>query len=94
MTRRFALSPAAQRIESIGDHVAVFNTSSFETHLCNETAGALLELIADAPRRVDELAARLAQWLVPEQRGRAAMHVEALLEQLMSLGLVDSEEAL
>jgi PqqD family protein of HPr-rel-A system len=93
MTRRFALAPAAGRVAPIGDCVAVFNAASFETHVCNPAAGALLELIAEQPRSVDELAAHLAEWLAPEQRATAAAHAEAVLEQLRSLGLVNCQEA-
>jgi PqqD family protein of HPr-rel-A system len=83
------LTAAAARIEALGSQVAVFNSTSFETHLVNEAAGALLLNIAETPRTAAELAELLAELLRPAERGNAATYARDTLARLESLGLVD-----
>jgi PqqD family protein of HPr-rel-A system len=85
---RFALSPSASRLETVGRHLVVFDESSWDTHVLNEAAGALLLSIAEAPRTVDEIAAMLAELLIDSERSRAEAHAQATVEQLHSLGLI------
>lgn len=86
---RYTLAPAAARIEPVGSYVAVFNAASFETHLVNAAAAALLHAFAEAPRSAEQLADLLAELLGTEERGAAAVHVRDALARLESLGLVD-----
>lgn len=86
--RRYALAPAAARIEPIGEHLAVFNAASFETHLVNPSAGVLLQAIAEAPRSMDELAGALAHRLAPEEGENVTAHVETAITQFLRLGLI------
>ena len=85
---RFALAPAVARIEPLGRQLVVFNSASYETHLFNEAAGALLQFIAETPRAPDELQELLAELLTDRERDEAQAHARAALEQLRSLGLV------
>jgi PqqD family protein of HPr-rel-A system len=86
--RRYALASAAARIEPMGEHLAVFNGASFETHLLNPAAGVLLQAIAEAPRSMDELAGALAHRLAPEEVSNVAAHVETAIGQFLRLGLI------
>jgi PqqD family protein of HPr-rel-A system len=87
--RRYALASAAARIEAIGDHLAVFNSASFETHLVNPSAGVLLQAIAERPRSVEELAGTLTHQLAPQEAGNVAAHVETAIAQFLRLGLIE-----
>jgi PqqD family protein of HPr-rel-A system len=83
---RFALAPSATRLETVGRHLIVFDESSWDTHVLNEAAGALLLSTAEAPRTVPELTALLADLLVEPERAQA--HAQGTVEHLCLLGLV------
>lgn len=87
-TTRFAIAPAAVRVEPLGVDLLVFNAVSWETHLLNQAAGAVLQFISQSPRSGEEVAALLADLLVERERPMAARHAKATVEQLESLGLV------
>lgn len=85
---RFALAPAATRLEPVGHHLIVFDEAAWDTHVLNEAAGALLLSMAEAPRSVSELGALLGELLTESERPRAEAHAQAAVEQLHALGLV------
>lgn len=85
---RFALAPAATRLETVGQHLFVFDELSWDTHVLNEAAGALLLSIAETPRTVNELEALLRDLLAESERPRAEAHARATVDQLRALGLV------
>ena len=85
---RFALAPAASRLEPIGQHLIVFDEVSWDTHVLNESAGALLLSIAEAPRTVSELESLLCDLLTESERPRAEAYARAAIDQLYCLGLV------
>jgi len=88
---RFALTPAASRFESVGEHLIVFNEVSWDTHLLNKAMAALLLSMTESPRTLDELTALLEEVLVDAERPRAGAYAVAAVEQLRSLGLVGPE---
>lgn len=74
-------------VEPVGGAWAVFSSSSGETHLLNDAAAALLELLEAGPANVIDLQFRLAEdmGISPEDLG--PLVVEAT-EQLRHAGLV------
>ena len=85
---RYALAPSATRLEAVGRHLMVFDGSSWDTHVLNEAAGALLMSISESPRTLGDLAMLLADLLNESERPRAEAHAHATVEQLRSLGLI------
>ena len=85
---RFTLAPAASRLESVGRDLVVFDEVSWDTHLLNEAAAALLLSMSESPRTLDELTALLEDALVEAERSRARAYAAETVEQLRSLGLV------
>jgi len=85
---QFTLAPSATRLETVGRHLIVFDESSWDTHVLNEAAAALLLSIAETPRTLDDVAALLAEWLTDSERPLAAAHARATVDQLRSLGLI------
>ena len=85
---RFALAPSATRLEAVGRHLIVFDESSWDTHVLNEAAGALLLSIAEAPRTESELTALLADLLTESERSQAQAHARGTVDRLRALGLV------
>ena len=85
---RFALAPSATRLETVGRHLIVFDEASWDTHVLNAAAGAMLLSIAEAPRTVDELTALLEELLRESERPQAGAHARATLDQLHALGLI------
>jgi PqqD family protein of HPr-rel-A system len=90
---QFALARADTRIETLGEDVVVFNAASWETHLLNAAAGAVLLAIAERPRSDAQLAGLLGE-LLPDGDGAAARdHARAAVGQLAALGLVVAVES-
>lgn len=94
--RRYRAVPDI-RVLDFGDEVVVFNPLSWDAHLLNAAAAAVLELLIEAPRSDDDIAAFLREALHDAERNAAAEHARRLLEELTRLGLVrtiDGESAL
>jgi PqqD family protein of HPr-rel-A system len=89
---QFALARADTRIDMLGDDAVVFNPSSWETHLLNPAAAAILLAIARAPKTDAELADLLGRLLRDGDRSAAQHHAQATVGQLGSLGLVVAVE--
>lgn len=76
------------RIREFDDEAVVFEPVSWDAHLLNPAAVAVLELLVEAPRTEHEVAVFLGEALSPDERSRAGEHAHRLLADLQSLGLV------
>lgn len=83
------LSPTEIRIARFGDEALVFNPSSWQTHLFNQTALDALEAL-QVPRSIDELAQEvfaIDHSSSAEDREEARSMLNSLLSELKMLGL-------
>ncbi|MCX8113647.1 MAG: HPr-rel-A system PqqD family peptide chaperone [Burkholderiaceae bacterium] len=71
-----------------GDEFVVFNPLSWDAHLLNAAAAAVLDLLAEAPHTETDVAAFLQETLLDSEREAAPEHARQLLEELIRLGLV------
>jgi PqqD family protein of HPr-rel-A system len=85
----FALTGPVRSVE-LDDGSAVFNPISWDTHLLNSAATAVLQFIEEAPRAEGEVVALLEELLDAGSRSEAARHAAAVLDELQRLGLVGS----
>lgn len=76
------------RIRYFDDEAVVFDPLSWDAHLLNPAAIAVLELLIDTPRSEDEVADFLAEVLHAEERDHAAAHAHRLTGELLALSLV------
>jgi PqqD family protein of HPr-rel-A system len=76
------------RVRELDDDAVVFEPVSWEAHLLNPAARAVLELLREAARTESEVAAFLRDALQPHERAEAPAHAQRLLGELQSLGLV------
>ena len=88
--RAFALTGPLSSVE-LDDGSAVFNPISWDTHLLNSSATAVLQFISDAPRTEGEVVVLLEELLEAGSRPEAAGHAAAVLGELQRLGLIRSE---
>jgi PqqD family protein of HPr-rel-A system len=84
---RFAAT-AGLRVHDFGDLCAVFDPLSWDAHLLNPAAIAVIDRLAEHPHTVLEVEAFLAEALRPQERGLAHDHAQGLLAELSSLGLI------
>lgn len=70
------------------DEAVVFDPLSWDAHLLNPAAIAVLELLLEAPRSEDVIAAFLREALQPEEQPQASAHAQQLISELRALGLV------
>ncbi len=75
-----------------GDEFIVFNPLSWDAHLLNAAAAAVLDLLAEAPRSAAEVGAFLAEALQESERESASEHAAHLLEELNRLGLAQAAD--
>jgi PqqD family protein of HPr-rel-A system len=80
-------------IRRFDDEAIVFDSLSWDAHLLNPAAVAVLELILDAPKSETEIAEFLKTVLVQEEQSHAAAHARRLIGELQSLGLIRRTEA-
>ena len=90
---RYALAPGGARHASLGHHLVVFNSSSWETHVLNAAAAEVFLALVEGPRTAAEISALLADLLRPDERSSAPAHAETTLAQLQALGLVVASNA-
>lgn len=76
------------RAREFGDEAVVFDPLSWDAHLLNPAAFAVLELLLEAPRSENEVVAFLAEALHPNEQPQAPSHAHRLIDGLQSLGLV------
>jgi PqqD family protein of HPr-rel-A system len=79
---------AGLRLRHFGDEAVVFDPVSWDAHLLNPAAIAVLELLLDSPHSEAEVVAFLANALHPDEQPHAAGHGKRLIEDLRSLALV------
>jgi len=89
---RFAVIDQVRVLE-FEDEAVVFNPLSWDAHLLNSAAIAVLALLLEAPRSQDEIAAFLREALQPEEQPQASAHAQRLITELQALGLVRQSEA-
>ena len=70
------------------DECVVFNPLSWDAHLLNTAAAAVLEYLLSEARTTAEIEAYLRHLLVHSEQHRAALYSKQLLEELKHLGLV------
>ncbi len=80
------------RVHAFEDEAVVFDPLSWDAHLLNPAAIAVLELLLEAPRSEDEIAAFLREALQPEEQPQASAHAQRLISELQALGLVRLSE--
>lgn len=76
------------RILDFADEFVVFNPLSWDAHLLNAAAAAVLDLLAEAPHTEGGVAAFLREMLLDGERDAAPEHARQLLDELIRLGLV------
>lgn len=72
----------------LDDEAVVFEPLSWDAHVLNPAAHAVLDLLLEGARTEDEVAAFLAEALEPAERAAAHGHARRLLGELQSLRLV------
>lgn len=87
---RFSITEGL-RIVDLDDDRVVFEPLSWDAHLLNPAAAAVLDLFLQGPHSVDEVAVFLAEALDPRERLAANEHARRLIDELLSLGVVHSE---
>lgn len=70
------------------EEAVVFSPLSWDAHLLNPAAAAVLELLQEAPRSETEVVDFLAEALRSEDKPRAADLSRQLIRELLSLGLI------
>jgi PqqD family protein of HPr-rel-A system len=84
---RYARSPGL-RLESLGDAWAAFSARSGDTLQLNNEAAAVLEVLAQGPLSLGELAESLAQASETDP-ALVVARLDELWPQLLSIGFVD-----
>lgn len=69
--------------------MVVFDDLSWDAHLLNGAASAVLDLLRQAPRSEQDIADFLCDALHPSEQPAAASHAQRLLAELVSLGLAN-----
>jgi PqqD family protein of HPr-rel-A system len=92
---RFAESPRERfaavdglRLCVLDDDVVVFDPLSWDAHLLNPAARAVLDLLLEAPQSEAEVEAFLLEALQPGEQTKAMTHARKLVGELQALGLV------
>lgn len=76
------------RLRLFDDEAVVFDPFSWDAHLLNPAAIAVLELLLETPRSEDDLADFLEKTLRPDERPLAPAHARRLVGELQALGLI------
>lgn len=76
------------RIVDLDDDRVVFEPLSWDAHLLNPAAAAVLDLFLQGPQSVDAVVAFLADALDPSERPSAQEHARRLVAELQALGLL------
>ena len=82
------------RVLEFEDEAVVFNPLSWDAHLLNPAAIAVLELLLEAPRSESEIVAFLREALQPEEQPQASAYAQRLISELQTLGLVRLSESI
>jgi PqqD family protein of HPr-rel-A system len=76
------------RIHDFGDECVAFDPLSWDAHLLNPSATAVLDLLSEGPYTEMQVEMFLADALLPDERNQARDHTRRLIDELMSLGLI------
>jgi PqqD family protein of HPr-rel-A system len=76
------------RLRLFDDEAVVFDPLSWDAHLLNPAAFAVLELLLEVPRSEAEVTAFLTEALQAEEHSQVPAHARRLIGELQSLGLV------
>jgi len=87
MTLRYA-AVAGIRAFDFGDERVVFNPLSWDAHLLNPAAAAVLDLLADGAQDMDGVENYLRELLLDTERDEATAHARRLVDELAQLGIV------
>lgn len=87
MTLRYAAVEGIRAFD-FGDESIVFNPLSWDAHLLNAAAAAVLELFAGGAQSEQDVENYLRELLVAPDGADAALHMRRLLDELAQLGLV------
>jgi PqqD family protein of HPr-rel-A system len=74
-----------------GEESIVFNESSGNTHLLNPTAAKILLIVQSKPSSAEEISLKIASESGLGADGKILQHVNAVLETLDNLGLIEPE---
>ncbi len=77
---------------AFGTDLILFNPLSWETHVLNEAASAVLELIEEAPRSIEEIAEFFFEALTDSEQARALEHAKKVISDLEALELIRKED--
>jgi PqqD family protein of HPr-rel-A system len=88
---RFA-AVAGLRVRHLDNEAIVFDPLSWDAHVLNPAALAVLELIQERARSGAEIVSFLCDVLRADEQPRASFHARRLLEELRSLGLIRSDQ--
>jgi PqqD family protein of HPr-rel-A system len=91
MSVRFAATDGI-RVLNFEDESIVFNPTSWDAHLLNAAAAAVLESLAQGPRSVRDIEVLLREALRETEQADASEHAQRLLREFEQLGLVHSIE--
>lgn len=78
----------ALRFRTFDDEAVVFDPVSWDAHLLNPAALAVLELFLEAPRSTEDIVSFLADALEAVEQTDAPAHAERLIRELQYLGLI------
>jgi PqqD family protein of HPr-rel-A system len=87
MTVRYAAASGLRTLD-FGDECIVFNPLSWDAHLLNAAAAAILEVLAERPQDLHEVESLLGELLTESERSQAGVHARRALDELAQLGLV------
>lgn len=87
MSVRFAATDGI-RVLNFEDESIVFNPISWDAHLLNAAAAAVLELLTEAPRSVGDVETLFRDTLCDAEHSEAFEHARCLLHEFEQLGLV------
>jgi PqqD family protein of HPr-rel-A system len=76
------------RFVDLDDDCVVFDPGSWDAHILNGAAAAVLDLLQQCPQSMADVQAFLSEALDPRERDFAASHAERLIDELQSLGLL------
>jgi PqqD family protein of HPr-rel-A system len=76
------------RFRTFDDEAVVFDPVSWDAHLLNPAALAVLELFLEAPRSTEDIVSFLADALEAGEQTDAPAHAERLIRELRYLGLI------
>lgn len=81
------MAPEGLRVLDFGDDAVVFEPLSWDAHLLNPAAVAVLDLLMQGPHSAGDIEGFLREALRPQEQMEAGTHAGRLLAELLALGL-------